>query len=121
MAVLQTEAIRNLGWEDATFHGFAWGDDLTLTLLLVHASADVSKLTCHWVSDMKVDLNWARPGSDESQRRGGPLLARDCGITAASDGRWNVTLDFGSDGQVTFECEKITAVAGEPSNKALRL
>ena len=124
MAVLSTEAIRDLGWGDATFHGLIWENDgKDLKLHIDHATMPVFGLVCHWASDLKIDLNWGRPQSstdDNPLRRGGALLTWECKMDTSKDGRWTVTLDFAGDGHVTFECEKITAVTGGPPNKPLQ-
>lgn len=124
MAVLSTEAIRDLGWGDATFHGLVWENDgKDLKLHIDHASKPVSGLTCHWASDLRVDLSWGGPRSstdDSPLRRGGALLTWQCKIDPSMGGRWTVMLDFAGDGQVTFECERITAVTEEPPNKPMQ-
>jgi hypothetical protein len=118
-----TEAIRDLDWGDATFHGFVWENEgKDLKLHLAHASQAVSALICHWASDLVINLNWRRPRSSTEHhpiRRGGTLLTWECKMEVGSDGRWRVMLDFAHDGEVTFECESITAVTEQPPNQPL--
>jgi hypothetical protein len=120
LKVLQTEAIRNLGWGDARFFGFVWengGKDLKL--LLVHASKPIYALTCHWASDLRVVLNWRRPQTSTEKnpiRRGGGLLTWDTRFETTSDGRWKVLVDFTlTYGYISFECAKITAIMEDHS------
>jgi hypothetical protein len=113
-----------LGWGDATFHGFVWengGRDLRLHL--VHASGEISGLTCHWASDLVIDLHWDRPAiSSEANplRRGGPLLTWECGMEPTTEGRWKVVLDFAHDGTMRFECESITSHMHKPPDTPMQ-
>ena len=102
-------------WGDASFGGFAWengGRDLRL--LLSHASLPIRGLVCLWASDLRVDLHWRRVASSEAATpmpRSGPLLSTVGQISRAPASRWRVSISFGSDGDLEFECEQITIVA----------
>ena len=108
--MIDTSELASLSWCDADFFGFRWqGNDLLLYITL--ASTDIAELQCHWASDLKADLRWARPADsspDNPILRGGPLLTWDGSLKANEDGRWVLLLDFAHDGSLELECEKIT-------------
>jgi hypothetical protein len=106
---------QKLDWGDATFFGFVWENDgMDLRLLLSHASLPISALLCRWASDLKIDLTWRRvaaSGNQAATPRGGPLLSSEGRVTRTQAGRWWISMEFGSDGELQFECEEIVAVA----------
>lgn len=120
MNTLQTEAVINLGWEDAQFYGFAWqngGKDLKL--FFTHASQPITEILCHWASDLHIDLKWERLqiSTEESPvRRGGPLLVYKVRFTAIKENQLELLLDFAHHGKISFECEKLTAVTNGEIN-----
>lgn len=113
MSNLDTLAIKDLGWCDAAFYGFAWEKSGTdLRLFIEHASRPVTSIVCHWASDLRVDLTWhsSMTTSEGARiRRMGPLLTWDVTMRPTADQRWTVALDFGGDGLVSFECEEMSA------------
>ncbi len=115
--MLDTAEIAGLGWCDAQFFGFRWhGNDLCLYITL--ASTDIDELRCHWASDLKANVEWARPAASSEEnplRRGGPLLTWDGALTARDDGRWALSLDFANDGSLELECEKVTVAHHKPA------
>ena len=111
--MVDTPQIASLSWCDAEFFGFRWqGSDLYL--LITPASTDITELRCHWASDLKATLTWARPAdssAESPQRRGGPLLSLDGSLTRGGEDRWLLVLDFAPDGSLELECEKVTIAA----------
>lgn len=117
MKHLETIEIKALGWGDAAFRGFAWENDgKDLRLFVEHANLPVATLLCHWASDLRIDLSWQRVAISKS----GPLLTWGVSIEPDTHDRWRVVMDFADDGQLRFECERITASYEEAPSSTLK-
>ncbi len=99
---------KTLDWNDANFYGFAWcNDGKDLELFLSHASENISGLMCSWVSNLIINLQWQKEPNvpDVSGAKvGGPLLIVSAGFNFDMESQFSVHLNFGSNGELSFEC-----------------
>jgi hypothetical protein len=103
MSELTTEDIRQLDWGDATLSGFCWEKEGPhLRLFLEHASRPIQSILCHWVSNVTVPSTWQHA-----------MLSWSGSIEPLADGRWRVSIDLASNGDLSLECDKVTATLRE--------
>lgn len=103
MTELTTEDVRCLDWGDAQLRGFCWENEGShLRLFIRHASRPIHSLLCHWVRDLRV------PGTWQST-----LLTWSGSIEPTAEGRWRLSIDLASDGELSLECEKVIATLRE--------
>jgi hypothetical protein len=103
---LTTDDLRRFDWGDAQLCGFSWEKDgLDLRLFLEHASQPIQSLLCHGASELSVPATWK-----------GPSLSWSGTIEPAANGRWRVSIDLASSGDVTVECENVTAILEAPGS-----
>ena len=90
-------------WEDLSFCGLRWENEGKDLRLFVAGNSEFD-LVATWATNLRLDLEWKIAGG---LPRGGPLLSVKGSLEPITDQRLRLTLDFGPDGVLSFDCEEL--------------
>jgi hypothetical protein len=102
---MDLSSLQKTGFCDVRLWGVRWesdGRDVILALELGNMTR--VDLRCTWATNVHIDI--ARRG------KGGPALSWEGSITMASDGTYDVSFDFASDGELSLRCNEVVVSDG---------
>ncbi len=98
------EDASGMGWCDSQLMGHLWRNDgKDLWLDVVHGAGRRGVIKCTWAAELELAITYRA-------NQGGPVLAWEVEFVR-EDRRWSVRWDFGSNGTMSFTCEKAVFVA----------
>ena len=106
------DRVTAMPWGDLELLSLSWvegGRDLLLNLRLPVSTPERSherSLLCRWTHGVVMRLEF-------QEGRGGCALTWDTTFTRRSDDTWSVLFDFGSCGELRFNCNELELVSAE--------
>lgn len=97
---MDLNALKAIGFCDMRLWAVRWeadGRDVVLAVELGDGTR--AELRCTWATELVLEIG---KGS-----QGGPPLSWDGSIVATPDGRYDVSFDFASDGDLSLQCSEV--------------
>jgi hypothetical protein len=111
MCGMAESGIESISWSDAELRGLAWDADGRDLVLRIHA-ADVGStafhsrtITCRWAEALEIRL------ATKAQEGGYPSSFAGA-VTRLPDGRYALSVDFASTGELRLVCSEIAVRRG---------